>query len=72
MYYLGDCDPHGADIYFQYLFGNQHNYAEEDGLAVPTIEWIGPFINDFEDVHTMKFSCCDSLKLTTVLAKPFF
>jgi len=47
MLYIGDADPFGADIFFQYLFGSLRNAINQNEAQCQTLmqlKWIGPFM----------------------------
>ena len=49
MYYIGDADPFGAEIFFTYLFGSTTACIIEHKDRCETmfnLHWIGPFYND--------------------------
>eukprot|EP00347_Sterkiella_histriomuscorum_P002834 403366622 len=70
--YLGDADSFGADIYFQYAFGNQNSSVDQDDINCPLIQWIGPFMQDFKDIKKQDLSEKDKLKIYSLLTKPYF
>ena len=52
LFYIGDADPFGADIYFQYVFGSIKFAICEQTSTYQTldIQWLGPFMQDFPDI----------------------
>ena len=53
LLYIGDADSYGADIFFQYAFGNLNSAFDNCEVNVPAMKWIGPFIQDFTNVSGM-------------------
>jgi DNA topoisomerase VI subunit A len=51
LFYIGDADPCGAEIFFTYVFGSlKFHICEQKGHASPlNINWVGPFMQDFPD-----------------------
>jgi len=80
FYYIGDADPFGADIFFNYYFGSARFGVQEHAVIVETLKlkWIGPFLQDFAGdaleatINTQKLSYKDVAKAYTVLSRPFF
>ena len=70
LFYIGDADPFGADIFFNYAFGNLNQSFDQ--VAVPIIKWIGPFLQEFQGVNgTMKLNERDELKAYSLMTKPY-
>lgn len=49
LFYIGDADPSGSEIYFTYVFGSLKFHICEQQAAQPAlnINWVGPFMQDF-------------------------
>lgn len=80
MYYLGDADPYGADIYFTFLFGSLTSCIIENKEKCSTLyalQWIGPFFTDniSEEAVGKKdlinLNEKDKLKAYSLLSKPY-
>lgn len=49
LFYIGDADPCGAEIFFTYVFGSLkfHICEQKETAKSIRINWVGPFIQDF-------------------------
>ena len=50
LFYIGDADPYGAEIFFTYMFGSVRSQVIQQKTSCQTLnklEWIGPFMQDF-------------------------
>ena len=51
MFYIGDADPFGAEIFLTYLFGSTNQCIIENKDRCETLFnliWVGPFISDLD------------------------
>ena len=78
MFYIGDADPFGAEIFFTYLFGSLTSCIIENKSHCSTLfamEWIGPFMQDYTNViprnNMLKLNSKDKLKIFSLLSKPY-
>jgi DNA topoisomerase VI subunit A len=77
MFYLGDADPHGAEIYFIYLFGSLKgaiNAASDRCQTLFELTWLGPFLFDLSSIgkrHLLSLTKTDQLKAYSLLSKPY-
>lgn len=57
VFYVGDADPCGAEIYFQYVFGSARFAISEQKTHSERLDmlWLGPFMQDFlnRDIPTL-------------------
>lgn len=57
MFYIGDADPYGAEIYFTFLFGSLTSCVIERKQMCQTLfqlQWIGPFFTDESSQEALK------------------
>ena len=72
--YIGDADPFGADIYFQYVVGwNTSSLFLEGEKKIPKkfLKHAGPFMQDFnmnKQIKMLDLSECDLNKLYSMLS----
>lgn len=76
MYYIGDADPYGAEIFFTYLFGSTTSCVIENKDRCETmfnLHWIGPFTSDIEVAKSdlMPLTQRDKQKVYSLLVKPY-
>lgn len=74
LYYIGDADPFGADIFFTYCFGSLKFAISESQAFCERLEiqWIGPFMQDFtQEITRLKMTQRDELKAFSLLSKTF-
>jgi len=52
LYYIGDADPFGAEIYFTYVFGSVRFAICEQKQMNERLKmaWIGPFMQDYPNL----------------------
>jgi DNA topoisomerase VI subunit A len=77
MFYIGDADPFGIEIFFTYMFGSARNALCENVLEVRpahSLTPIGPFISDFMNpqvINQLKLTEKDKQKAYTLLTRPY-
>ena len=79
MFYLGDADPFGAEIFFTYFFDSLTSCIVENKSQCQTmfnLEWIGPFIpgyyqNKQLSKNFLKLTHRDKSKAFTILSQPY-
>ena len=60
-FYFGDNDPHGLNIYLNYLFGSKNSSRENEFMNISDLKWIGlnnEMVNNIKylDVHEKNFN----------------
>lgn len=72
LFYLGDMDPYGVDIYLNYCFGSPDTPFE--CLETPQLQWKGVIFakEDIGEVKLQPMTQNDLSKLTDITMKPFF
>lgn len=70
---LVDHDPHGLEILATYKFGSSSMAAFNEGLAIPTLRWIGVHASDYDrhDAGVLPFTKADTIKLESLLHSPW-
>ncbi len=72
MFYMGDFDVHGMDIYLDYLFGSEHSIFEAHGN--PTLIHIGLTISDVDNFQKgkIKVNLKELMKIDKILSRRYF
>lgn len=54
LFYFGDNDPHGIEIFLNYLYGSKQSSRENESIAINSIKWIGLTNETIEKVSDTK------------------
>lgn len=54
FFYFGDNDPHGIEIFLNYLYGSKQSSRENESIAINCIKWIGLTNETIEKVSDSK------------------
>lgn len=80
MFYLGDADPYGAEIFFTFLFGSLSSCLLENKTKSTTLfalEWIGPFMQEYvspglvSPQNILRLNERDQSKAFSLLSRPY-